>query len=107
MKLTVLLVGCEAACRDAENKLDELRLVVLPTEPVNERDERMPDPLLIVIRGAKVVSELSDSGPSLPAAPFSHLDVLKRHAFSFEHQLQPQLVVRQSLHLRVRRFIIS
>lgn len=29
----------------------------------------------------------------------SHLDVLKRHTFSFRHQLQPQLVVRQSLQL--------
>jgi hypothetical protein len=38
-----------------------------------------------------------------PAPPvvFSHLDVLNRQTFSFRHQLQPQLVVRQSLQLRM------
>ena len=33
--------------------------------------------------------------------PFSHLDALKRQTFSLRHQLQPQLVVRQSLQLIV------
>jgi len=79
---------------------------------VKESEDLWLAPLLMVMMGVWVVGEVGpawrpasdcdDRLPSslLPVRPvFSHLDVSKRQTFSFRHQLQPQFVVKQSLHL--------